>query len=91
MPLNKCLTFAEGPDTKKPGEELKAEKERSALRRKADINLVDVSQLVDLPKLLEHRIVVECVALLISNGTYRKNAQEQARLEALHLPSLYNL
>ena len=42
---------------------------RSAL--KAVINLVEVSELVHLPELLEHRFVEECVALFNSNGTYR--------------------
>lgn len=73
IPLSKRLTFAKAPCTKKPGEEFKAraaEMERSAL--KAVINLVEVSQLLYLPELLEHRVVEECVALFNSNGTYRK-------------------
>ena len=44
--------------------------EQSAL--KAVINLVEVSELVNLPELLEHRVIEECVALFNSNGTYRK-------------------
>ena len=48
--LSKRLTFAKEPGTKKPGEELKAtaaEMERTAL--KAVINLVEVTQIVELP------------------------------------------
>ena len=63
VPLSKRLTFAKEPDMKKPEEELTAtaaEMERTAL--KAVINLVEVSQLVDLPKLLKHCVVEECMA-----------------------------
>ena len=62
----------------KPGEELKAsdgEMERSVL--KAVIDLVEVSQVVDLPELLEHRVVEECVALFNCDGTYRKNQRNK--------------
>ena len=62
----------------KPGEKLKAsdgEMERSVL--KAVIDLVEVSQLVDLPELLEHRVVEECVALFNCDGTYRKNQRNK--------------
>lgn len=58
VPLSKRLTFAKGTTTTKPGEDLKAkamEMGRDAL--KAVINLVDVSNLVDLTELLEHRVV----------------------------------
>ena len=71
VPLSKRLTSAKGTDTTKPGEDLKAkamEMERDAL--KAVINLVEVSELVDLNELLEHRVVEECVALLNCNGAY---------------------
>ena len=71
--LNKRLTFSKDACVEQPGKELKeraAEMERSAL--KAVINLVEDSQLVKLPELLEHRVVEECVALFNSNGTYRK-------------------
>jgi hypothetical protein len=44
---------------------------------KAVINLVEVSQLVDLQELLEHRVVEECVALFNSNGTYRKTQKSK--------------
>ena len=37
---------------------------------KAVINLVEISQLVGLHELLDHRVVEECVALFNSNGTY---------------------
>ena len=39
---------------------------------KAVINLVEISQCVDLPQLLEHRVVDECMALFNSDATYRK-------------------
>lgn len=42
--------------------------EQSAL--KTVISLVDISQLVSLPQLLEHHVVEECVALFNANGTY---------------------
>ena len=52
-----------------------AEMERTAL--KALIDLVEVNQLVNLPKLLEHRVVEECVSLFNSNGTYRKTQKSK--------------
>ena len=52
-----------------------AEMEQSAL--KAVINLVEVSELVNLPELLEHRVIEECVALFNSNGTYRKTQKSK--------------
>ena len=70
VPLNKHLTFAKESHTGKPREELKlraAEMEQIAL--KVVIDLVEVSQLVNLPELLEHRVVEECVALFNSYGT----------------------
>ena len=39
---------------------------------KAVINLVEVSQLVNLHELLEHRVVEECVTLFNSNGKRQK-------------------
>ena len=78
IPLSKRMTFAKAPDKKKPGQDLKAraaEIERTAL--KAVIDLVEVSQLVDLSELLEHRVVEESVALFNSNGTYRKTQKSQ--------------
>ena len=78
VPLSKRLTFAKEPGTKKPGEELTAtaaEMEQTAL--KAVINLVEVSQLVDLPQLVEHRVVEEYMALVNSNGTYRKSQKSK--------------
>ena len=71
VPLSKRLTFAKEPGSKKPGEALTAtavEMGRTAL--KAVINLVEISQCVDLPQLLEHRVVEECMTLFNSNGTY---------------------
>ena len=44
---------------------------------KAVINLVEVSQLIDLHELLEHRVVEECVALFNSNGMYRKTQKSK--------------
>lgn len=76
--LSKRLTFSKQACIEKPGEELKAraaEMERSAL--KAVINLVEDSQLVKLPELLEHRVVEECVALFNPNGTYRKTQKSK--------------
>ena len=62
VPLSKLLTFAKESSAKKPGEELTAtEIGRTAL--KAVINLVEISQCVDLPQLLEHRVVEECMTL----------------------------
>ena len=69
VPLSKRLTFAKEPGAKKPWEELKAtavEMGRTAL--KAVINLVDISQYVDLPQLLEHRVVEECMTLFNSRS-----------------------
>ena len=88
VPLNKRLTFVKESHTEKPREELKlraAEMEQSAL--KAVIDLVEVSQLVNLPELLEHRIVEECVALFNSNGTYRKT-QKSKLIQKLSLQSV---
>lgn len=78
VPLSKRLTFSKRPVTEKPGENLKAraaEMERSAL--KAVIDLVEVSELINLPELLEHRVVEECVALFNSTGTYRKTQKSK--------------
>jgi hypothetical protein len=79
VPLSKRLTFAKEPGKEKTkGDDLKAraaEMERSTFN--AVIDLVEVSQLVDLPALLEHRVVDECVALFNSNGTYRKTQKSQ--------------
>ena len=59
--------------------------ERNAL--KAVIDLVEVSELVNLPELLEHRIVEECVALFNPNGTYRKT-QKSKLIQKLTLLSV---
>ena len=63
-----------------------AEMERTAL--KALIDLVEVNQLVNLPKLLEHRVVEECVSLFNSNGTYRKT-QKSKLVQKFSLQSVY--
>ena len=63
----------------KPGEDLKAraaEMERNAL--KAAINLVEVSQLVDLPELLEHCVVEKFVAQLQLQQQIQQEAEEHA-------------
>ena len=60
--------------------------ERSAL--KAVIDLVEVSQLVDLSELFEHRVIEESMALFNSNGTYRKT-QKSNLLQKLSLQSAY--
>ena len=44
---------------------------------KAVIDLVEVSELVNLPELLEHRVIEECVGLFNSNGTYRKTQKSK--------------
>ncbi|KAK1890844.1 U3 small nucleolar RNA-associated protein 10 [Dissostichus eleginoides] len=88
VPLCKRLTFAKALSKEKPSDELKAkaaEMERSAL--KAMINLVEGSQLVNLPELLEHRIVEECVPLFNSNGTFRKT-QKSMLVQKLSLESV---
>ena len=51
---------------------------------KAVISLVEVSKLVDLTELLEHRVVEECVALFNCNGTYRKT-QRSKRIQKFSL------
>jgi len=78
VPLSKQLTFAKEPGAKKPGEEITAiavQMGRTAL--KAVINLVEVSQHVDLPKLLEDRVVEECMTLFNSNGTYTETQKSK--------------
>ena len=59
--------------------------EQSAL--KAVIDLVEVSQLVNLPELLQHSVVEECVALFNSYGTYRKT-QKSKLIQKLSLQSV---
>ena len=44
---------------------------------KAVIDLVEVSELLDLPKSLEHHLVEECEALFNCNGTYRKTQKSK--------------
>ena len=73
VPLNKRLTFAKEPRTEKPEEDLKArtaEMEQSAL--KAVTNMVEVSQLVNLPELLEHRSVWPYSILMAHTGRRRR-------------------
>ncbi|KAG1650838.1 hypothetical protein GQR58_027692 [Nymphon striatum] len=72
------MTFVKAPDKKKLGQDLKAraaEMERTSLN--AVIDLVEISQLVDLSELLEHRVLKESVSLFNSNGTYRKTQKNQ--------------
>ena len=88
IPLSKRLTFAKCPCTEKRKEDLKArtaEMEQTAL--KAVINLVEVSELVNLPELLEHRVVEECLALFNSNRTYRKT-QKSKLIQKLSLKAV---
>jgi hypothetical protein len=40
-------------------------------------DLVEASELVDLPEVLEHRVVEENMTLFNSNGTYRKTQKSQ--------------
>ena len=46
-------------------------------RLKAVINLVEVSKLVDITGVLEHRVVEDCVALFNCNVTYRKKQKSK--------------
>lgn len=94
VPLSKRLTFAKMPVTEKCGEKLEAraaEMERSAL--KSVIDLVEVSHVVDLTELLEHRVIEECVALFNSNCTYRKTQKskliQRMSLTSVHLQEPY--
>ena len=83
------MIFVKEPGTNKSREELNAtaaEMERTAL--KAVINLVEVSQLVDLPQLLEHRVVEGCMALFNSDGTFRKT-QTKFSLQYVYLQEPY--
>ena len=76
VPLSKRLTFAKELGATKPGEELTAtEMGRTAL--KAVINLVEISQCVDLPQLLEYRVVEECMTLFNSDGIYRERQKSK--------------
>ena len=78
VPLSKRSTFLTEPCTGNTKENLEAgtaEIEQRAL--KAVINLVEVSRLVNLHELLEHRVVEECLALFNSNGTYRKTQKSK--------------
>ncbi len=88
VPLNKRLTFAKGACMEKSKEDLKvraAKMKQNAL--KAVIDLVEVSQLVNLHELLEHRVIEECVALFNSNGSYRKT-QKSKLIQKLTLQSV---
>ena len=82
VPLSKRLTFAKEPGAKKSGKELTAtEMGRTAL--KAVINLVEISQYVDLPQLLEHRVVEEYMTLFNSDGIYRKTQRASSPRSSL--------
>ena len=52
------------------------EMEQNALR--AVIDLVEDSQLVNLPELLEHHVIDECLVLF--NSTYRKIQKSKHRI-----------
>ena len=87
VPLSKRLTFAKEPGATKPGEELTAtEMGRTAL--KAVINLLEISQCVDLPQLLEYRVVEECMTLFNSDGIYRER-QKSKLTQKLSLSAIY--
>ena len=76
---------------KKPAEELTtraAEIERTAL--KAVINLVEVSQLVDLPQFLEHRGVEECMVSVWSYSTPTAHTERRKTASSLR-SSLCNM
>ena len=78
------MTFAKGPGTKKPKEDLKvraAVMVQNAL--KAVVNLVEVSQLVDLPEVMKHCVIKECVPLFNSSGTYRKTRKSKLNTNSL--------
>lgn len=78
VPLSKRWTFAKGPGKEKTGVDIKvraAEMERKAFN--AVIDLVEVSELVDLTELLEHRVVEECVSLFNYNTSFRKTQKSQ--------------
>ena len=49
----------------------------------AVVNQVEVSHLVDLPQLLEHRVVEVCISLLNSNGTHRKTQKASSSRSSL--------
>ena len=57
--------------------------EKNAL--KAVIDLVEDSHVRELHKLLEHRVVEECVALFKPTGTYPKNANKTKLIQKLSL------
>ena len=85
VPLRKCLTFAKEHHADSVKMDLKAraaEMERSRL--KSVISLVEESQLVHLPELLQHRVVEECVSLFNSSGTFKK-VQKSKHLQKLSL------
>ena len=86
VPLSKRLTIAKEPGAKKPGEELTVtEMGRTAL--KAVINLVEISQCVDLSQLMEHRVVEDCMTSLNPDGIYMKT-QKSKLTQKLSLQSI---
>ena len=88
VPLNKRLTFAKMPATKRHSTDHKAvaaEMEQRAL--KAVIDLVEDSKVAKLADLLQHRVIEECVALFNSNCTYRKT-QKSKLIQTLSLKSV---
>ena len=54
------------------------EMRRTAL--KAVSNLIEISQCVDLPQLLELCVVEECMTLFNSNGTYSKTQKSECTM-----------
>ncbi len=84
VPLSKWLAFAKMLDNETAIQELKLR--AAAIEHNAPnavINLVEVSQHVDLTELLEHQLVEGYVALFNYNGTYKK-AHKSRLLQILY-------
>ena len=82
---NSRLTFAHNKLLKPSGENSKqrvGEMERGALA--AIVDLVEISNLVDLTQIMKHRITAECLPIFNVNGTFRK-VQKSKLLEKLSL------
>ena len=87
VPLSKRLTFAKGPGAMKPGEDRDGATYMGRTALKAVINLVEISQCMDLSQLLEHRVVEECMTLFNSDDIYRKT-QKSKLIQKLSLQSI---
>ena len=91
---NSRLTFAHDKLLKPSGETSKqrvGEMERGALA--AIVDLVEISNLVDLTQIMKHRITAECLPIFNANGTFRKvqksNLLEKLSLNPVNAPRLY--